>query len=544
MLTMGIQPSAWAYSYKAYTGNPIRSLYNTYLHLPDQLFNGYIFRNCEFVNGWPGTLDPASDQMENTNCISIETWLLNGERTSDDFMIFDNCKFYSRDSTNPHLVSWYEDEEYWDGYTTHIYLYNCEVDVLDQPIPPVLEVAHVYSSGVRWVGVSDITVLNYHTILDNSDRAPLDHGHVDGFDEDAIHVNVEGEIQMVDEKFLPVEGDLILIEDSQDDYKKKSIQIGNMPFSGGGGGGAPQFFVNNAINVETDLGGYLFTGDVVIDAVYMAVRDPGSAGSTIVDININGTTIFTSGSNRPEVAYNADPIWVSTIPDITSGSEGDLVTMDVDQAATNAEDLVVILAISQDPASANDENAIHDNVNGEIILITEKTVPVANDHFLIEDSAASNAKKRVKIGSLTVVARCETSAAQSITNNAAVAIVNFGTVINDTHSAVTTGASWKFTAPVTGYYRVDAKILFATFTGWAALERVLFQLFKNDVLYSTLDRNDGIVTTSAIQRGARGSDIIYLTAGQYIDVRLAQNCGSNLALTAVTTDNYISIVRV
>ena len=49
-----------------------------------------------------------------------------------------------------------------------------------------------------------------------------------------------------------------------------------------------------------------------------------------------------------------------------------------------------------------DATAIHDDVSAEISAITEKTTPVNGDHLLIEDSAASNAKKRVQIGNLPV----------------------------------------------------------------------------------------------------------------------------------------------
>ncbi len=49
-----------------------------------------------------------------------------------------------------------------------------------------------------------------------------------------------------------------------------------------------------------------------------------------------------------------------------------------------------------------DTNAIHDNVSGEISAITLKSTPVSADLIIIEDSAASNAKKRVTIGALGV----------------------------------------------------------------------------------------------------------------------------------------------
>jgi hypothetical protein len=47
-----------------------------------------------------------------------------------------------------------------------------------------------------------------------------------------------------------------------------------------------------------------------------------------------------------------------------------------------------------------DSTAIHDDVAGEIAAITEKVTPVAADLLLIEDSAASNVKKRVQVGNL------------------------------------------------------------------------------------------------------------------------------------------------
>lgn len=49
-----------------------------------------------------------------------------------------------------------------------------------------------------------------------------------------------------------------------------------------------------------------------------------------------------------------------------------------------------------------DNTAIHDNVAGEIAAITEKVAPVSGDLLVIEDSAASNVKKRVQIGNLPI----------------------------------------------------------------------------------------------------------------------------------------------
>ena len=45
-------------------------------------------------------------------------------------------------------------------------------------------------------------------------------------------------------------------------------------------------------------------------------------------------------------------------------------------------------------------DAIHDGVAGEIADLTEKTTPADDDVFIIEDSAASNAKKKLKVKNL------------------------------------------------------------------------------------------------------------------------------------------------
>lgn len=75
--------------------------------------------------------------------------------------------------------------------------------------------------------------------------------------------------------------------------------------------------------------------------VYSDVAPTGA--SLIADINKNGTTIFTTQGNRPEVAIggHADE---SGTPNITSLAKGDRVSIDVDQVGSTVkggDDLVV-----------------------------------------------------------------------------------------------------------------------------------------------------------------------------------------------------------
>lgn len=60
--------------------------------------------------------------------------------------------------------------------------------------------------------------------------------------------------------------------------------------------------------------------------------------------------------------------------------------------------------------SHTDTNAIHDNISGEIAAIAEKLTPIGGDFLLIEDSAATNTKKRITIDNLPYLSQAEVDA--------------------------------------------------------------------------------------------------------------------------------------
>lgn len=108
----------------------------------------------------------------------------------------------------------------------------------------------------------------------------------------------------------------------------------------GGGSGDMAFRVDGALAVASDVYTMLVTRDMVVDKWYIHCDDPGSAGSTIYDVHLNGTTVFTTQSNRPTLAYDDANGWaVSGTPDVTDFSEGDILTIHIDQVATDAEGL-------------------------------------------------------------------------------------------------------------------------------------------------------------------------------------------------------------
>ena len=139
----------------------------------------------------------------------------------------------------------------------------------------------------------------------------------------------------------------------------------------------------------------------------------------------------------------------------------------------------------------------------------------------------------------TVCAVYKTAVNQSVANTT-FTIVNFGTKEDDSHDSVTTGASWKFTAPIAGRYDVSAKILFNGATS-AATGSYLLMLYKNGSQVAELARVNG--TGGLNFFGPNGSRIINLNAGDYIDVRAFQDSGGARTLYPFIEYNHISIIK-
>ncbi len=119
----------------------------------------------------------------------------------------------------------------------------------------------------------------------------------------------------------------------------------------------------------------------------------------------------------------------------------------------------------------------------------------------------------------------------SSTSTTAANPINFDTKEFDTHSAVTTGASWKFTAPVAGIYEFGVWLEFST--------GHFCNLYKNGTRFNyTLGSASTLTYGTAIY-------LISLAAGDYIDARPDSTItvtGGTLASAAATA--WCSIKRV
>jgi len=102
------------------------------------------------------------------------------------------------------------------------------------------------------------------------------------------------------------------------------------------------FSVSGTLEVATGKIKLIALRDCTITSITAIVDTAPTDASLIVDINIDGTTIFTTQGNRPTITTgNTEDL--SSTPDVTSITAGDVLTCDIDQIGSTVagKDLVV-----------------------------------------------------------------------------------------------------------------------------------------------------------------------------------------------------------
>lgn len=141
--------------------------------------------------------------------------------------------------------------------------------------------------------------------------------------------------------------------DTQLFYPNDATHGDNFTVPGGGGGGpggssSSKVVFSQAGTLTTGSGSFKlpFTLDAEIVSVQLAVATSPTGADLIVDVNKNGSTVFTTQANRPTVPDgDANGVGAEAVPDVTAISEGDYLTIDIDQIGSTVagEDLTVVV---------------------------------------------------------------------------------------------------------------------------------------------------------------------------------------------------------
>lgn len=103
--------------------------------------------------------------------------------------------------------------------------------------------------------------------------------------------------------------------------------------SGANDAAVTTFDQSGTLSVSTGTGRLTFQVATTILGVVAAVNTAPTGAAILVDVNKNGTTIFTTQGNRPSIAA-AGFASSTAVPDVTAFAAGDYMTVDIDQVGS------------------------------------------------------------------------------------------------------------------------------------------------------------------------------------------------------------------
>lgn len=107
-----------------------------------------------------------------------------------------------------------------------------------------------------------------------------------------------------------------------------------------------RFSIDGPLATATGVGGkYCFYDAGSIKAIGMCLKGIGSVGITRVDVNLDGVSLWLLGGVQPYLAASDTSVFCMHVSDldVSEVAHGDVLTVDVDEVATGATDLDVII---------------------------------------------------------------------------------------------------------------------------------------------------------------------------------------------------------
>lgn len=123
--------------------------------------------------------------------------------------------------------------------------------------------------------------------------------------------------------------------------RDRSVPLASLPTP------IPPFGASGVLSVRTGGMRHTMEESATIQSVRATVGTPPTGASIIVDVNKNGTTIFTGGTDRPTIAAGTNTD--TGTPAVTSLAPGDYLTVDIDQVGSTipGSDLTVTIRLTR-----------------------------------------------------------------------------------------------------------------------------------------------------------------------------------------------------
>mgnify|MGYP002507806986 CR=1 FL=1 len=288
------------------------------------------------------------------------------------------------------------------------------------------------------------------------------------------------------------------------------------------------------INLASDFTEYasnsggegIAAGTTYSNSSYCLNSSDGSYIPAVVSTNITGqTTDYIVKFSRPimptdsisiEILFNGDTIW-RNCEDIYPRTAQNTARYGFHRSTTNSSPLGAnYIFVSFGNAGAVSNGSTYGAVS---------TAPWSN--YIAGGSMPTKWRvRKVSNGNMAEVPSVVRAEYMSVSSTAANTTINFQNKVEDTHNAVTTGSSWKFTAPITGVYLVQCNVYT---TGSVCNVR----LFKNGTGFRYIG------STPSTSTGGSQISTVRLLAGDYVYI---QHDGANPQ--PADSNIYMQIARI